>query len=95
MKTERVCDKAAGAARNSRIVTEAAPNMRDLRTHMEIETDQGGKTRTVVQDMRKTMVGVCPADLKSGQMRKSNGEVIDFGGRFPVRARPAPSKPKP
>ncbi len=93
MKTERVCDKAAGAARTSRTVTVMSPDLRETRVHTEIEMDPARKTPTVVQDRRMTLLGDCPADLKPGQARQANGEVVDVGGVLAAMA--TPPKPKP
>jgi hypothetical protein len=93
VKLEQVCDKAAGAAWTSHMTIETASDLHEAKMHMEMEMDLGGKTQTIAQDMHLTLLGDCPADLKSGQMRQVSGEVFDFGGFLSGQAKVPPPKP--
>jgi hypothetical protein len=77
MHLEMACDKAAGAQRTYRMVSDIAPGMREMRTHSESAADPAEGRAAIVSDRRMTLLGDCPADLKPGEMLMDDGRKVD------------------
>jgi hypothetical protein len=77
MHLETACDKAAGAQRTYRMVSDIAPGMAEMRTHSESAADPAQGRAAIVSDRRMTRVGDCPADLKPGEMLMDDGRKVD------------------
>jgi hypothetical protein len=74
-RTERICEAAKGAPFDSRGVTEGTVSL--MRNRLEVTLSLGsGPARRIVGETVVRRVGPCPADLKPGEMRLSDGRVV-------------------
>ncbi|MBS0332450.1 MAG: hypothetical protein JSS35_06755 [Proteobacteria bacterium] len=74
--SEIVCDRAKGAARSYRMVSDGVAG--DMRMHSETHgfDPNTGAPKTTVRDTHMQRLGACPADLKPGDARMANGTII-------------------
>jgi hypothetical protein len=90
--SETICDRAAGARSSYRRTSDGTPQ--DMRMHTETYgfDPNTGAPKTTVRDMRTVRLGPCPADLKPGQARSSDGMRFNMPTPESMLARlPAPS----
>ena len=76
MHMEISCDKAAGAERTYRAVSDIDGQL-GMRQHMEAQVDGPKGPRTLVTDVSIEAMGACPADLKPGEMRLADGRKVE------------------
>jgi hypothetical protein len=93
MHLEMACDKAAGAQRTYRMVSDIEPGMRGMHTHSEQAADPAEGRGAIVSDRRMTLLGDCPADLKPGEMLMDDGRKVDALAAAAAQARAGTPKP--